>query len=194
MASASPMAIQLRTSFTANRVLGAAAPPKGLAGSSFNHLPCRKVSTFTIKAIQSEKPTYQVVQPINEDPFVGSLEIPVTSSPLVAWYLSNLPAYRTAVSPLLCGVEVGLAHGYEGELSIAPALTLTGRKKTPDQLHTAEGWAKFTGGDTARLHPYRIGFMGTPYQPCRSYIPIQQWPVPFMGRWPYRPKPMEMKH
>jgi photosystem I subunit XI len=56
--------------------------------------------------------TYQVVQPINGDPFIGSLETPVTSSPLIAWYLSNLPAYRTAVSPLLRGVEVGLAHGY----------------------------------------------------------------------------------
>ena len=35
----------------------------------------------------------------------------MTSSPLVAGYLSNLPAYRTGVSPLLRGVEIGLAHG-----------------------------------------------------------------------------------
>ncbi|CAN0824363.1 Photosystem I reaction center subunit XI, chloroplastic, partial [Linum grandiflorum] len=128
---------------------------------------------------------YQVVQPINGDPFIGSLETPVTSSPLIAWYLSNLPAYRTAVSPLLRGIEVGLAHGFllvgpfvkagplrnteyagqagslaaaglvvilsltltmEGEPSTAPGLTLTGRKKVPDQLQTADGWAKFTGG------------------------------------------------
>ena len=60
----------------------------------------------------NKQATYQVVQPINGDPFIGSLETPVTSSPLVAWYLSNLPAYRTAVSPLLRGIEVGLAHGY----------------------------------------------------------------------------------
>ena len=53
----------------------------------------------------------QVVQPINGDPFIGMLETPVTSSPLVANFLSNLPAYRTGVSPLLRGVEVGLAHG-----------------------------------------------------------------------------------
>lgn len=39
------------------------------------------------------------------------LETPVTSSPLVATFLSSLPAYRTGVSPLLRGVEVGLAHG-----------------------------------------------------------------------------------
>jgi photosystem I subunit 11 len=53
-----------------------------------------------------------VIQPVNGDPFVGMLETPVTSSPLVASYLSNLPAYRTGVSPLLRGVEIGLAHGF----------------------------------------------------------------------------------
>lgn len=49
---------------------------------------------------------------MNGDPFVGFFETPVTSAPIVAWYLSNLPAYRTGVSPLLRGVEVGLAHGF----------------------------------------------------------------------------------
>jgi len=53
-----------------------------------------------------------VIEPINGDPFVGFFETPVTSAPLVAWYLSSLPAYRTAVNPLLRGVEIGLAHGY----------------------------------------------------------------------------------
>ncbi|KAJ7289935.1 hypothetical protein O6H91_12G056500 [Diphasiastrum complanatum] len=144
---------------------------------------------FTVKAM-TEK--FQVIEPLNGDPFVGGLETPVTSSPLIAWYLSNLPAYRTAVSPLLRGVEVGLAHGFllvgpfvkagplrntevagaagslgaaglivilsvaltiygiaqfkEGAPSIAPSLTLTGRKKVADKLQTAEGWASFAGG------------------------------------------------
>ncbi|KAK9907365.1 hypothetical protein WJX75_002256 [Coccomyxa subellipsoidea] len=53
----------------------------------------------------------QVIQPINGDPFIGMLETPVTSSPLVAGFLSNLPAYRIGVSPLLRGVEIGLVHG-----------------------------------------------------------------------------------
>ena len=30
----------------------------------------------------------------------------------VANFLSNLPAYRTGVSPLLRGVEIGLTHGF----------------------------------------------------------------------------------
>ena len=75
---------------------------------------------------------------INGDPFIGMFETPVTSTPAVRLssiaspggardahflmlsypsrqvtiLLSNLPAYRTGVSPLLRGVEVGLAHGF----------------------------------------------------------------------------------
>merc|ERR1712124_209987 len=54
----------------------------------------------------------QVIQPLNGDPFIGMLETPVTSAPIVANYLSGLPAYRTGVAPLLRGVEIGLAHGF----------------------------------------------------------------------------------
>ncbi|KAM7496303.1 hypothetical protein LguiA_020717 [Lonicera macranthoides] len=190
--AASTMAgLQLKSSFTSPFSRGLLTP-NGISGAPFRLLPSKRNSCFTIKAIQADKPTYQVIQPINGDPFIGSLETPVTSSPLIAWYLSNLPAYRTAVSPLLRGVEVGLAHGFllvgpfvktgplrntpyageagslaagglvailtlcltiygissfkEGEPSIAPSLTLTGRKKVPDQLQTSDGWAKFTGG------------------------------------------------
>lgn len=62
-----------------------------------------------VRASDGEKA--QVVQPINGDPFIGMLETPVTSAPIVANFLSSLPAYRTGVSPLLRGVEVGLVHG-----------------------------------------------------------------------------------
>ncbi|KAH9745664.1 photosystem I reaction center subunit XI [Citrus sinensis] len=180
----SPMASQLKSSFT-SPVSRSLLTPRGISGSPFRVVPSKRSPRFIVKAIQSEKP-------INGDPFIGSLETPITSSPLIAWYLSNLPAYRTAVSPLLRGVEVGLAHGFllvgpfvkagplrnteiagpagslaagglvvilsicltiygiasfnEGEPSTAPGLTLTGRKKEPDQLQTADGWAKFTGG------------------------------------------------
>ncbi|KAJ6710896.1 hypothetical protein OIU74_011705 [Salix koriyanagi] len=105
----SPMASQLKSSFSSS-LARRPAIPTAISGAPFRVSPSKR--SFTVKAIQSEKPTYQVVQPINGDPFIGSLETPVTSSPLIAWYLSNLPAYRTAVSPLLRGIEVGLAHGF----------------------------------------------------------------------------------
>ncbi|CAL9095279.1 unnamed protein product [Musa acuminata var. zebrina] len=113
LASAPPMASQLKSSrLFSCRSSRRLVIPRGLSATPLRDLHSRKKLCLTVRAIQAEKPTYQVVQPINGDPFIGSLETPVTSSPLIAWYLSNLPAYRTAVSPLLRGVEVGLAHGY----------------------------------------------------------------------------------
>nr|CAD1836565.1 unnamed protein product [Ananas comosus var. bracteatus] len=197
-----PMASQLRSSFlspttttttttTSSRVL---VTPRGISGNPLRDLHSRRRSSLTVRAVVPEKQTYQVIQPINGDPFIGSLETPITSSPLIAWYLSNLPAYRTAVSPLLRGVEVGLAHGYllvgpfvitgplrntptpagrlarrcrprrhpqhlpdnvrhrvvqGGEPSVAPSLTLTGRKKEADKLQTAEGWASSLAGSSS---------------------------------------------
>lgn len=191
--AASAMASQLKSSLVSSSLTRGLVTPKGISGAPFRvNFPSTRKSSFTVKAVLPEKPTYQVIQPLNGDPFIGSLETPVTSSPLVAWYLSNLPGYRTAVNPLLRGVEVGLAHGFllvgpfvktgplrntdiagpagslaaaglvvilsicltiygiasfkEGDPSSAPSLTLTGRKKQPDQLQTADGWAKFSGG------------------------------------------------
>ncbi|CAI5505383.1 unnamed protein product [Closterium sp. Naga37s-1] len=63
-------------------------------------------------AVKAET-NYQVIEPLNGDPFVGGLETPVTSAPLVAWFLSNLPGYRTGVNPLLRGVETGPLRGTE---------------------------------------------------------------------------------
>ncbi|KAD3067829.1 hypothetical protein E3N88_35709 [Mikania micrantha] len=159
--AASTMASQLKSSLATSFTRGLVTP-KGISGKQFRVLPSFGKSTFTIKAVQSDKP-------INGDPFIGSLETPVTSSPLIAWYLSNLPGYRTAVNPLLreyagaagslaagglvvilsiCLTMYGIASFKEGEPSIAPSLTLTGRKKEPDQLQTADGWAKFSGGSS----------------------------------------------
>merc|ERR1712124_160997 len=54
----------------------------------------------------------QVIQPLNNDPFIGMLETPVTSAPVVVNYLSNLPIYRIGVPTLQRGFEIGLAHGF----------------------------------------------------------------------------------
>lgn len=59
----------------------------------------------------------------------------MTSSPLVANYLSSLPAYRTGVSPLLRGVEIGLAHGF---LLVGPFIKL-------GPLRAVEGVAEISG-------------------------------------------------
>nr|YP_010443809.1 photosystem I subunit XI [Vacuolaria virescens]UTE94696.1 photosystem I subunit XI [Vacuolaria virescens] len=52
------------------------------------------------------------IKPYNNDSSVGHLSTPITSSNITKIFLSNLPAYRTGLSPLLRGLEVGMAHGY----------------------------------------------------------------------------------
>lgn len=52
------------------------------------------------------------IKPYNDDPFVGHLATPITSSSVTRALLKNLPAYRTGLTPLIRGLEVGLAHGY----------------------------------------------------------------------------------
>ncbi|MEW5308812.1 MAG: hypothetical protein WDW38_000743 [Sanguina aurantia] len=71
----------------------------------------RTVSRPSVCA-RAEPNRAQIIKPVNGDPFVGFFETPVTSAPIVATYLSNLPAYRMGVSPTLRGVEIGLAHGF----------------------------------------------------------------------------------
>mmetsp|Transcript_25600 Transcript_25600/g.35350 ORF Transcript_25600/g.35350 Transcript_25600/m.35350 type:complete len:214 (+) Transcript_25600:145-786(+) len=80
---------------------------KGVAGLSVRAPVARAIVNTTVVAADN-----QVIKPLNNDPFIGMFETPVTSSPLVAGFLSNLPAYRTGVSPVLRGTEIGLAHGF----------------------------------------------------------------------------------
>jgi len=54
----------------------------------------------------------EFVKPYNDDPFVGNLSTPVTTSTATKLYLGNLPIYRKGLSPLLRGLEIGMAHGY----------------------------------------------------------------------------------
>lgn len=54
----------------------------------------------------------QVVKPYNDDPFVGHLSTPISDSAFTRAFIGNLPAYRKGLSPILRGLEVGMAHGY----------------------------------------------------------------------------------
>jgi len=52
------------------------------------------------------------IKPYNDDPFVGHLATPITSSAVTRVILENLPAYRFGLTPILRGLEIGLSHGY----------------------------------------------------------------------------------
>ena len=52
------------------------------------------------------------VQPYKGDPFVGHLSTPISDSDFTRAFIGNLPIYRQGLSPILRGLEVGMAHGY----------------------------------------------------------------------------------
>ncbi|MBP5971713.1 photosystem I reaction center protein subunit XI [Brasilonema sp. CT11] len=64
------------------------------------------------KNLASDPRNREVVFPEWRDPQRGNLETPVNSSPLVKWFINNLPAYRPGLTPFRRGLEVGMAHGY----------------------------------------------------------------------------------
>ena len=49
---------------------------------------------------------------VSEEPFVGNLKTPLNSSDFSKWLLGNIPFYRSGLSPLWRGLEIGMAHGY----------------------------------------------------------------------------------
>jgi photosystem I subunit 11 len=53
-----------------------------------------------------------LIKPYNGDPFTGHLSTPISDSDFTRAFIGNLPAYRKGLSPILRGLEVGLAHGY----------------------------------------------------------------------------------
>lgn len=53
-----------------------------------------------------------LIKPYKGDPFVGHLSTPISDSDFTRAFIGNLPAYRKGLSPLLRGLEIGLAHGY----------------------------------------------------------------------------------
>jgi photosystem I subunit XI len=53
----------------------------------------------------------EVVHPVGDAQY-GDLLTPINSSPIVKTIMGNLSAYRSGVSPLRRGLEVGVTHGY----------------------------------------------------------------------------------
>ncbi len=49
---------------------------------------------------------------VSEEPFEGNLKTPLNSSEFSQWLLGNIPFYRSQLSPLWRGLEIGMAHGY----------------------------------------------------------------------------------
>lgn len=75
-----------------------------------------EISTLNSSSVTSNKTGfvkgYDVVSSFEGDPFVGHLSTPITTSNLTKSYLSLLPAYKSGLSPLLRGINIGFVHAY----------------------------------------------------------------------------------
>ena len=60
----------------------------------------------------AETKNMQYIQPYNDDVYVGHLSTPISDSNFTRTFINNLPAYREGISPILRGLEIGMAHGY----------------------------------------------------------------------------------
>jgi len=60
----------------------------------------------------TEAQNMEMVRPYNDDPFAGHLATPISASAFTKTFIGNLPAYRSGLSPIVRGLEVGMAHGY----------------------------------------------------------------------------------
>ena len=79
----------------------------------FHFLSSETASTLDSNVTKkSSGKSSDVVSPFQGDIFVGHLSTPITTSNLTKSYLGLLPAYKTGLSPLLRGINVGFAHGY----------------------------------------------------------------------------------
>ena len=56
--------------------------------------------------------TEQLIKPYMGDPQTGHLSTPISDSEFTRNFIGNLPAYRKGLSPILRGLEIGMAHGY----------------------------------------------------------------------------------
>ena len=79
-----------------------------------------------------------IVQPPQNNPQIGTLDTPVSASPLTRTWIKNLPIYRAGLSPLVRGLEIGMAHGY---LLLGPFLKLGPMRDTDQSLLAGFGSA-----------------------------------------------------
>jgi len=64
------------------------------------------------KSALDKKNSIDVISFYKNDPFVGHLSTPITTSKIVRTYLNILPLYNSELSPFLKGSLIGIFHGY----------------------------------------------------------------------------------
>jgi photosystem II CP43 chlorophyll apoprotein len=89
----------------------------------------------------STEPLFEgIIQAPQNNPQIGNLITPINNSEVTLSWIRNLPIYRTGLSPITRGLEIGMAHGY---LLLGPFLKLGPLRDTDAALWG--GWGGASG-------------------------------------------------
>jgi photosystem I subunit 11 len=62
--------------------------------------------------LYTQKMPLDIISSYQDDPFLGHLSTPITNSSISKKFLNLVPAYNPEISPLLRGMNIGIAHSY----------------------------------------------------------------------------------
>jgi len=108
------------------------------AGYNFSQMKFNPGAIYGDSQFNNQPLFEGIVVPPENDPQIGMLATPVSSSPLTKIWVKNLPIYRPGLSPLVRGLEIGMAHGY---LLLGPFLKLGPLRNTDQALLAGFGGA-----------------------------------------------------
>lgn len=82
---------------------------KALKRCPYSHTDTERIAQELIEFSPNE---FAVVSSFKNDPFVGQLSTPITTSRFTNMYLQSLPIYNPNLSPIMKGLNIGVTHGY----------------------------------------------------------------------------------
>ena len=103
------------------------------AGFKFSEMKFNPEALYGDKQFGNTMIFTGIIQPYQNDPQMGNLAVPLNSSSLSVTWFKNLPIYREGLSPIVRGLEIGMAHGY---WLLGPFLKL-GPLRNTEQAFTA---------------------------------------------------------
>jgi photosystem II CP43 chlorophyll apoprotein len=110
------------------------------AGFVFSKMKFNANALFGDTQFSSEPLFEGIIQAPQNNPQIGNLITPINNSEVTLSWIRNLPIYRTGLSPITRGLEIGMAHGY---LLLGPFLKLGPLRDTDAALWA--GWGSASG-------------------------------------------------
>lgn len=121
-----------------------------------------------------------VVKPYKGDPQEGHLSTPISDSAFVRNFIGNLPAYRPGLSPLLRGLEIGMAHGY---FLVGPEVILGPLRDYPEAANLGGLVTAIALVLIGTICLAAYGIVSYPHDASKNTLPIPASPLQTADGW-----------